>query len=272
MPDEFDPQAPEDRRSSDLMSRKDWRVVAIVLFFLALIGWPIYLKLAADANKALCKRNMRKIGAAMGEYTNDFDGRLPFAYETTGFESTEVRLRDHLAYTWQWQLQRYTRDWSVFACPAAEEAEHTKTSDGFSVHVSDYGMLAGFSGIDTATVANPDRSFIVGETSNFGSLNSYDPLPIQVEGSPLRNDGFMIGFDNDQIYPNEQTKQVTRLAFRDVGKGNYNSDSRSRHPGGIFMLTLDGGIRTIEGNDANVKRFGGSYGPWTIPKPLPLGR
>lgn len=268
MSDPYDPQAVEDRpRGSQYVSRKDVRVVAIVLLVLALLAWPIYLYLKKGVDRSLCAKNLRKIGLSLPQYAADFDEHLPFAYETAGFGTSAISLHGDYAYTWQWQLSRYIKEPSTFLCPAAQPEENTKTSDGSTVLLSSYGMLNGYSGLDVSTIANPDARYLISETVRNGFDHTYDPLPLNVEGRKLEDDGFVVGFSNDQTFPNLQTKAATRLAFPNTANGHFDSSSESRHPGGIHFLYVDGHVRLLDGGAANVIRLGGGFGPWDVPPP-----
>lgn len=270
MSDTYDPQEVEDgRRGAQYVSRKDFRIVGVFLFFLAVLAWPVYMYMLRGVNSSLCSKNLRKISSAMANYVSDFDEHLPYAYETVNYDSTDIHLRGGYAYTWQWQLERYTNDWSVFHCPAADASEDSRTSDGSSVRVSSYGMLNAYSGAQMSMIPNPDQKILIAETAKSGANGTADPLPLHADGSLLKDDGFVIGFDNDQDYPNAKTKFATRLAFPGSATMGFNRDTDTRHPGENHFLTLGGGMRSLDGSMGSVIQLGGSFGRWDVPKPLP---
>jgi prepilin-type processing-associated H-X9-DG protein len=265
MSDSFDPQAVENRRS-DLIAKKDWRVIAAVLVVLGLAAWPAYNFLLAKVNATLCKKGLRKMGEAMLNYAADNDDHLPFAYESTGYMSKDVNLRAGYAYTWHWQLNQYVDNWDVFKCHAAHDDENTKTSDGSSVHESSYGMLSGYGGLQLATISSPGDRFVISETTKNGLYGTVDPMPIRSRGTTLYEDGFVIGFDNAQEYPNGATKSASRLAFPDSGKYGFTDETESRHPGGNHFLFIDGHVRLINAEAGKVNQLGGGFGSWDVPK------
>ncbi|MFI5385738.1 MAG: hypothetical protein ACHQ50_06415, partial [Fimbriimonadales bacterium] len=222
------------------------------------------------ANNYLCNRNLRKISSAMQDYLADNDDRFPFAYERAGYSTNDINLKNGYAYTWQWQLQRYTGDWAAFRCPAADPAECALTSDGTTIEASSYGMLDAYSGVSSSTIQLPDQKVVIGETSKGGANGTYDPKPLMVDGKVLVDDGFMVGFDNDQDYPNASTGLATRLAFPDSAKLGFNRDTEGRHPDGIHYLTAGGGLRSGDASTARVILRSGSFGMWDVPKPVPL--
>lgn len=273
MNDPFDPNQPdEERRSSHYVSRKDVRIAAFVLLFLAVIGWPVYLYLLGGVHTSLCKKNLRKIGTAMLNYVQDFDEHFPYAYQRADFTGNDIAQSNGRAFTWHWQIEQYVGDWKVFHCPAAQESEHSATTDpsGTQVQYSDYGMLDGYSGAGYTDIASPGQKFLISETAKSGARSTFDPLRLSASGVPIADDGFMIGFDNDQTRPNSGTKFASRLAFPNTAKGDFGDDSDARHPAGIHFLFADGHVGVpLSAAAARVIEIGGTYGPWDVPKPPP---
>jgi prepilin-type processing-associated H-X9-DG protein len=267
MSDAYDPQAPEGSRpSSQYISKKDWRVILAVLVVVAIVAWPGYLYLLGKVNATLCKKSFRKIGDAMLNYAADNDDHLPFAYESTGYYSKEVNVRKGYAYTWQWQLNQYVGDWDAFKCRAAHDEENTRSSDGTTVHESSYGMLSGYGGLQLSSISTPGERFLVSETTKSGLFGTVDPLPIRAGGTTLADDGFVIGFDNEQEYPNSATVSATRLAYPDSAKYGFTSETGARHPSGLQFLFVDGHFRTLNAEAAKVNRLGAGFGSWDVPK------
>ncbi len=270
MSDPYDPQASDERRSgSQYVTRRDVRLVGIVLAVLALAAWPVYMYMLRQVNSSTCNRNLRRISEALLAYAHDNEEHLPFAYETNGYGSSEIAVHNGYAYTWQWVLEAQTSDWSMFRCPAADASEHSKSADPWKgeVESSDYGMLNAYSGQDLSTVSEPGQKIIIGETANRGAMGSYDPLPLLSQGKPIADDGNFIGFDNSQDYPDAKTAFATRLAFRGTSSGHFDRNSEARHPDGDHFLTLDGHRRGGDGAIAEVIQQGGYFGPWDVPKP-----
>jgi prepilin-type processing-associated H-X9-DG protein len=276
MSDPYDPQEPEGARgsSTQYVSRKDLRVVFIVLAVMALLAWPVYLFMLKGVHKSTCAKNLHKISTAMSSYIQDYDERMPFAYQTAEFGSAEIANKGGYASTWQWALQPYTKadvdDWSYFQCPAADPAENTKIAneEGTRVVESSYGMLNAYSNVLFSTIASPTSRVVIAETVKNGALGTSDPLPLSAGGSPLVDDGFVIGFDNDPTYPNKATKFATRLAFPNTAKNGFDPEGDARHPGGIHFLFLDGHLGMFNASAGRVSPQAGGYGLWDVPRPL----
>lgn len=269
MNDQYDPNAPEDRRSSQYVSRRDVRIVSVVLVVLAFAAWPLYVYMLHGVHESVCKKHLHRIGSAIGNYVLDFDEHLPFAYETVGYEGMDIRPMNGLAHTWHWALKPYMQSTDVFTCPEASDDQNTRVTDGSKVMPVSYGMLGAYSGVDFNTIPNPGQKFLISETVKNGNAGTYDPYPFPEVGG---EDGFIIGFDNDQLYPNKDTKYATRLAYPDSwtkqgAPPTFNDETPSRHPGGVNFLFLDGSARTLNAKAARVNWPGG---PYEVPPKAPL--
>ena len=99
-----------------------------------------------------------------------------------------------------------------------------------------YGMLTS---ADTGRLYEiRDQTVILAETIGGGVLGSYNPEPL---GGP---DGFVIGYDNTNGYPDENTGFVTRLAF--IGSGSSPLGLTPIHAQGVNGIRADGSIVTFE--------------------------
>lgn len=271
MSDAYDPQAVEGKAvSNQYVSKRDVKIVAIVLVVLAIALYPVYIWQLGNVNKATCAKHFRQIGNAMNSYIEDHDGRYPYAYATAGFDSVEPAIRsDGLTYTWQWDLRLYLTDKSVFTCPTADPSENNRsTGDGSEILLSSYGMLFAYSGLLASTVSDPKSQLLLGETTDMGRRGTRDPLPlIGVDGTKATSDGFLIGFDNSNTYPDAKTQFPTRLAYPESATKGFSDETETRHPGGNHFLYADG--HQSKARDATIGRINqaaSGLGPWNVPK------
>jgi hypothetical protein len=76
-------------------------------------------------------------------------------------------------------------------------------------------------------------------------------------------DGFMIGYDNSNLFPDAETEFVTRLAF--VGPGSSPQGLTSVHSQGVNAIRADGSLVTFKtaGEAFPVNKSGGKLsGQW----------
>ena len=100
-------------------------VVIAIIAILAAILFPVFARARENARRASCMSNLKQIGLAMAQYTQDWD------------EKTLVT--DHIVgYEWFEPLQPYIKSEQVFRCPSLSEspvaAESDYTINGFFTH------------------------------------------------------------------------------------------------------------------------------------------
>ncbi len=271
MSDPYDPQAVEGASpSQQYVTKKDVKIVLIVLVVLLIIGIPVYFYMLKGVYKSICAKNFKQLGTALNLYMEEHDERYPFAYTTATYESDEPSAFDNgLTYTWQQDLRPFISDPTVFKCPAASDEENNRSSgNGTDVDTSSYGMVYAYSGQLAVSVADPKSQIILGETIDRGRKDTVDPLPLKsFDGREMASDGYVIGFDTSNTFPNKQTTAVTRLAFPGSKTTGYTAEADSRHPGGIHFLYCDGHVsKSLDGTIGRITQDVSGLGPWSVPK------
>lgn len=232
---EFDP-VDETPRSSHV-SGKDLRVVGIALAVFVVISAPMYMSCKRQSEKHLCKQNMRSIGAAMNLYAEANNGMYSPVYAEVGNGKPLTDAKGRV-FTWVSLISEYMGDRASFRCLSASPQENVinqHRTEADKDLVSSYGMFALRSTQATFAFRNPSTSVLIAETCNRGK-NAYNPIPL----APDAQDGFLIGFDNDNFAFNKATKYATRLAFSGTEDGKFAADAKPRHDGGNFFLFADG--------------------------------
>ncbi|MBI1755686.1 MAG: DUF1559 domain-containing protein [Fimbriimonas ginsengisoli] len=283
---EFDDALPEEGKRTH-MTLKEVRAVLIVIGLFILLMIPLYKKFREDRDRHLCKANFKQIGQAMFQYAEGHDDRFPTAFETTSSGAPQLDGRGR-PYTWATLIAPYMNARSNFSCPASTEEETVLAQHPAST-ASDlpmsYGMYGAYAGFPVSHVSNPDRVVLVAETSNFGSMHTFDPTPFLDDGGkPVPADGFLIGYSDGNGAPTLHSGAVTRLAFYGTQDGNFDVTASStggwfscskpqvepivpRHSDGIFFLDASGGIKTARPSDALITRQanGEVAGSWSVP-------
>ncbi|HSI73395.1 MAG TPA: hypothetical protein VK934_09465 [Fimbriimonas sp.] len=279
----FDPTAPEGDRGgrSELASKKDVRNVLIGLAVITIGMYPVYKMMEKNSERARCQANIKAISDALGLYGSVHD-RYPIIYAMDEEQEPIVDARGFPATTWASDISEYMNARASFLCPSAIREEAATIPTGRTApeqklkdhpdrtELISYGMYAAYSGFPVALVENPGNTVIVGETSNLGARGSYDPMPFK-NSVP---DVFVIGWDNSNTAPNEQTKSVTRLAFFDAG-GNFTGETAARHDietkdksaSGLYALTASGARTVLRPPSATYSTTGLS-GNWRTPANL----
>lgn len=89
-------------------------VVIAIISLLAAILFPVFGRARENARRSSCQSNLKQIGIAVLQYTQDYDERYPaggtFYYVNLGGVN--------IAHTWDLTVQPYLKNFSVVTCPS----------------------------------------------------------------------------------------------------------------------------------------------------------
>ncbi|MEO7454506.1 MAG: hypothetical protein ABIV13_07060 [Fimbriimonadales bacterium] len=223
--------------------------VVLVLAYFFLIGPAL-----KHANFVRSKANLKAMARGLGLYAEANNDGFPPVY-FPGAKDANGR-----PITWANQIFDYVGRMEVFENAANPEGGNTMLTrtdtQGNREDVAlSYGML---SSADTARrYEMRDDAILLAETIGSGVCGSFNPLPLG------GTDGFTIGYDNSNVFPDAQTNYVTRLAF--LGEGPSPLGLMSVHPLGINAIRADGSLVTFSsaGEAFSVSKSGGKpSGQW----------
>lgn len=90
-------------------------VVIAIIAILTSILFPVFARARESARRASCLSNLHQIGLAFMQYTQDYDGRLPYGKLHEGGSSggdTDETTR------WQFSVQDYLKSAQILRCPS----------------------------------------------------------------------------------------------------------------------------------------------------------
>lgn len=99
-------------------------VVIAIIAILAAILFPVFSRAREAARRSSCASNMRQLGLATAQYTQDYDERLPLLGYDPGI-------------TWRSQILPYVRNKQLYDCPSNTPDELEPWGTGI---VSNYAM------------------------------------------------------------------------------------------------------------------------------------
>jgi prepilin-type N-terminal cleavage/methylation domain-containing protein/prepilin-type processing-associated H-X9-DG protein len=159
-------------------------VVIAIIAILAAILFPVFARARENARRASCQSNLKQIGLAVMQYTQDYDEKFPQAR----VELTASKVTANNPYGWADALQPYTKSIQLFQCPSETEGptdDPTSTAPGYS----DYWYNRMLSGESQAAVAAVSQTVMNGDgngnssryngtgcTSSADGLASVSPL------------------------------------------------------------------------------------------------
>lgn len=120
-------------------------IVIAIIAILAAILFPVFARARENARRASCQSNVKQLGLALIQYTQDYDERLPIHNSGTA--------------TWTDELEPYFKSVQILLCPSA------KSTDGFT----------SVGGIKSNYVAN--NLYSNGQNCNLGCLMDSSPGP-----------------------------------------------------------------------------------------------
>lgn len=265
----YDPQDPDEQPKSALINRKDAIRLLFGLGIVFLILIPLYNKMMDDRNKYVCRSHLGEIYKAMQIYASQNTDRLPPAFAIDPNTGGPIISTGDRYSTWVSVISNYINEPNAqFTCPSAHGSELVKNAgpNGATLE-SHYGLFGAMAAMAQDNVENKANTVLIAESSNLGSMDTFDPL-IFGEGV---SDGFLIGFDNSNFAQNESraiyadSKFATRLAFRNSKDKKFDGTEPGRHGDKIHVVYVDGHIGSITSKSAHVQHMGDqTTGLWSV--------
>src|SRR4051812_40030492 len=85
-------------------------VVIAIIAILASILFPVFGRARENARRSSCQSNLKQIGLAIAQYTQDYDEKFPSAVQNNWYEP------------WSVTVQPYAKSTQVFMCPSDPDA------------------------------------------------------------------------------------------------------------------------------------------------------
>jgi len=181
-------------------------VVIAIIAILAAILFPVFAKAREKARQSSCNSNLKQVGIAFAQYSQDYDEKWPlnaFTLSAAGAGSTAAGTTE----LWYHTLAPYIKNWQIFNCPSdsyiaappaagsSKPAYSSASAYGWpSWHVgtTQYTLL---SGVADAKIEDPAQTLSVLDGKGYYRVTGQlDGLYNDVLPSPRHNDGANCAF------------------------------------------------------------------------------
>ncbi len=122
-------------------------VVIAIIAILAAILFPVFARARENARRSSCQSNLKQMGLAFMQYTQDYDEKMILAamYQPIGSATYQ---------TWMYVIQPYVKSNQLFTCPSASDKDFNGTPN-VTANNTGYAMYNQLSGIALATIDSP---------------------------------------------------------------------------------------------------------------------
>ena len=179
-------------------------IVIAIICVLAAILFPVFAAARDKARAAACTSNMRQLGLALMQYSQDYDERLTNQYQNdsvvyddpndsnnNGYQNPVTAVFDFADptkwaapynYNWAYPLYAYTKSWAIYACPSAPPHP---TYPPTSISNCSYFANGVLMGRTLAKISSPASLIYLEEGSTTSNLA--DIRPVDNPPQPLTN-------------------------------------------------------------------------------------
>ena len=155
-------------------------VVIAIIAILAAILFPVFARARENARRSSCQSNLKQIGLAAAQYTQDYDELMPLQRGQSincfadgpdgGVCTTDTGLS--WDFNWAWAIQPYAKSWQIYRCPSA-----TNATDSGGVFRAPRGNSDLSYQVNTVAITMDDPTWSVGvRTVNLARFNNTSEL------------------------------------------------------------------------------------------------
>jgi prepilin-type processing-associated H-X9-DG protein len=148
-------------------------VVLTIITLLAALLFPAFSRSRESARRSACQSNLKQIGLAVLQYTQDHDDTTPPRYTGTGAADANPN-------NWRVLVFPYVKSADVFRCPSNPENKESATGDTAKIKINAsyacnynsgtglgvFGSNDGTDRVHDAMITNPAETIAIAETTS----------------------------------------------------------------------------------------------------------
>jgi prepilin-type N-terminal cleavage/methylation domain-containing protein/prepilin-type processing-associated H-X9-DG protein len=215
-------------------------VVIAIIALLAAILFPVFARARENARRANCQSNMKQIGLAMIQYTQDFDEKITHWGQDQNGHSPGIdgvyNTKVTAGYLWTDKVAPYLKNTQVFRCPSMRAQPSSVAARNF-VNAPSYTLpgepsstkwtIYTYFGCPLSVITDPSRTYLAAEVVE----DSRDALK-------KGNGTYYLKWDTATPTPGTPTPYTYDYMF------DYD-----RHLDASNVLFVDGHVKSIQPNN-----------------------
>ena len=160
-------------------------VVIAIIAILAAILFPVFARARENARRASCQSNLKQIGLAYAQYTQDYDEKYTISQQGG---STYTLYTNGPRMTWDLTLQPYLKSYQIMTCPSDSQSPPVDLGGGVGRVTRSYSQALYVNGValsqlnyPSVTVnlidrinKGPSAAATLADWNNFAQMNHTD--------------------------------------------------------------------------------------------------
>jgi prepilin-type N-terminal cleavage/methylation domain-containing protein/prepilin-type processing-associated H-X9-DG protein len=148
-------------------------VVIAIIAILAAILFPVFARARENARRASCQSNLKQMGLAFIQYTQDYDEKWPAAWVNEGAYQPSYNAVSSVYSTWADRIYPYTKSLQLYQCPSRQFSTQSAMSYSTTPFAYNYNQQSTDGGLTYKTesqIEAPSQTIVM--IDGWGSMDS----------------------------------------------------------------------------------------------------